>query len=302
MTIVILCRGKCGLSKCITVYLLAMALADLLVLIFNVVLYEMNEIYFPDSFLDYTPICSLNLFLIFACVECSVWLTVAFTFDRFVAICCQKIRTQYCTYKTAVVIVTTISGLSILENIPIYFTLEPRIIIDNIPWFCDVKSSSYTIPMWVTYIWIDIALMPFIPFILILMFNGLTVRYILLSSKIRKGLRSSGSDPEIENRRKSIILLLVISGSFILLWMVTFIHYICAQITEVQYLHTDYNNPFTIMEQAGYMLQHLSSCTNTIIYAVSQTKFREEFKTLLKYPLAIILRLANYLKRKYVQN
>ncbi|XP_067865185.1 probable G-protein coupled receptor 139 [Heterodontus francisci] len=288
VTIVILSRGKCGLSKCITIYLVAMAAADLLVLIVDVLLYEMNEIYFPESFLDYTPVCSLNFFLIFASIECSVWLTVAFTFDRFIAICCQKIRTHYCTERTAAVVVATMWGLSILENIPISFTFEPRIIIDDVLWFCNVKSSLYTVPIWVAFLWVDIALMPFIPFLLILIFNGLTIRHILLTNRIRRGLRSSSSDPEMENRRKSIVLLLAISGSFILLWMVTFTHYICVQILDIQYLHTDYSHPFTIMEQTGYMLQHLSSCTNTIIYAVSQTKFRLQLKNLFKYPLVLI--------------
>ncbi|XP_067857679.1 probable G-protein coupled receptor 139 [Heptranchias perlo] len=37
VTIVILFRGKCGLSKCISIYMVAMATADLLVIIFNVI-------------------------------------------------------------------------------------------------------------------------------------------------------------------------------------------------------------------------------------------------------------------------
>ncbi|XP_067865169.1 probable G-protein coupled receptor 139 [Heterodontus francisci] len=289
MTIVILSRGKCGLSKCITIYLLSMAAADLLVLIFDVVLYQLNESYFLNSFLDYTPVCSLKFFLLFASIECSVWLTVAFTIDRFVAICCQKIRMRYCTEKTAAVVVAIIGGLSIFENLPIYFTFEPHIIIDHVSWFCALKSNLYTV--WIAFLWLDTALMPFIPFFLILVFNGLTIKHILLTNRIRKCLRSSNSDPEMENRKKSIVLLLVISGSFILLWMVTFIHYVCVQITDVQYLLTDYSDPFTIMERTGYMLQDLSSCTNTIIYAASQHKFREQLKNMFKFPLVLIIKL-----------
>ncbi|XP_067865930.1 probable G-protein coupled receptor 139 isoform X1 [Heterodontus francisci] len=43
LTIVILSRGKCGLSKCISRYMVAMTTADLLVLIFDVILYEIKE-------------------------------------------------------------------------------------------------------------------------------------------------------------------------------------------------------------------------------------------------------------------
>uniref|UniRef100_UPI00398E9067 probable G-protein coupled receptor 139 n=1 Tax=Pristiophorus japonicus TaxID=55135 RepID=UPI00398E9067 len=298
VTIVILSRGKCGLSKCITRYLVAMAAADLMVLIFEVVLYEIKDSYFPYSFLNYTPICSLNLALLFVSIDCSVWLTVAFTFDRCVAICYQTLRTKYCTEKTAAVVIAVVCSLNILENIPIYFVYEPREIIDNVPWSCYVKSSYYTVPIWVAFLCLETILTPFAPFVLIILLNSLTIRHIVLANRVRTGLRGNikvqnHSDPEMENRRKSIILLLAISGSFILLWMVIFIVFICVQFTGAQFLEVDYSDSFTIAELSGYMLRCLSSCTNTFIYAVSQSKFREQLKNVIKRPLALI---ANLLK------
>ncbi|XP_067829866.1 probable G-protein coupled receptor 139 [Heptranchias perlo] len=293
VTIVILSRGSYGLSKCITRYLVAMAVADLLVLIFEVILYETKVTHFPYSFLKYTPICSLNQTLLFACIDCSVWLTVAFTFDRFVSICCQRLRTKYCTEKIAAVVIAVVCSLIVLENLPIYFIYEPRKIIDNVPWSCNVKSSFYTLPIWVVFLWLETILTPFAPFVLILLLNALTIRHIVLANRVRRGLQGNNNgenhnDPEMENRRKSIILLLAISGSFILLWMVNLIFYIYVQFADTQFLHTNYNDPFTIMEQSGFMLRALSCCTNTFIYAVSQSKFRDELKNMIKRPLALI--------------
>ncbi|XP_067865165.1 probable G-protein coupled receptor 139 [Heterodontus francisci] len=294
MTTVILSRGKCGLSKCITRYLLAMAVADLLVLIFEVILYQIKDAYFPYTFLNYTPICSLNLALLYVSIDCSVWLTVAFTFDRFVAICYQTLRTKYCTEQNAAVVIAIVCFLSILENVPIYFIYEPREIIDNVPWSCYVKSSFYTSPIWGAFFWFETILTPSAPFVLIILLNALTIRYIVLSNRVRSKLRVSKkaenqSDTEMQNRKKSIILLLVISGNFILLWMVLFICFICVYFIDVQFLEANYDNSFTIAEQSGYMLRCLSSCTNTVIYAVSQRKFREEFKIVIKHPLSYII-------------
>uniref|UniRef100_UPI00398E9AAC probable G-protein coupled receptor 139 n=1 Tax=Pristiophorus japonicus TaxID=55135 RepID=UPI00398E9AAC len=296
VTIVILCRGKCGLSKCITRYLVAMAAADLMVLIFEVILYEIKDAYFPYSFLNYTPICSLNIALTFVSIDCSVWLTVAFTFDRFVAICCQRWRTKYCTEKTAAVVIAVVCSWSGLQNIPVYFVYEPREIIDNVPWSCNVKSSFYTSRIWAAYLWLETILIPFAPFVLILLLNALTARDIVLANRVRRALRGNNNgenhtDPEMENRRKSIILLFAISGNFILLWMVIFIFFLCVQFTDVHFFETNYNDSFTIMEQSGYMLSCLSSCTNTFIYAVSQRKFREELKNAIKRSLALITNL-----------
>ncbi|XP_078272176.1 putative G-protein coupled receptor 139 [Rhinoraja longicauda] len=296
MAIVILSRGNCGLSKCITRYMVAMAVADLLVIIFDVILYEINDMYFPLSFLHYTPVCSLKIALVFAAIDCSVWLTVAFTIDRYIAICCHTLRVKYCTERTAVIVIVAVSGLSFVENIPIYFENEHLEIIDKVPWFCKVKSNLSSLPIWVAYFFFDITLTPLVPFLLIVLLNALTTRHILQASRIRKGLRGEGRsddcpDPEIVNRRKSIILLLSISSSFILLWMVTFVHYICTQFAGVEFMDTDYNDPFAIMEHTGYMLQCMSSCTNTFIYAVAQAKFRESLTNIVKYPFILLNKL-----------
>ncbi|XP_067865429.1 probable G-protein coupled receptor 139 [Heterodontus francisci] len=293
VTIIILSRGNCGLSKCITRYLVSMAAADLMVLVFEVVLYEIQDAYFPYSFLNYTPICRLNLALLFLSIDWSVWLTVAFTFDRFVAICYQTLRTKYCTEKTAAMVIAVVCFLSTLQNVPIYFIYEPREIINNVPWSCYTKSNFYTFPIWVAFFWLDTILTPFAPFALIVLLNALTIRHIVMANKVRSGLRGnnnidSGTDPEMENRRKSIILLLVISGTFILLWMVIFICFICVHFTDARFLEANYNDTFTIAEQSGYMLRCLSSCTNTFIYVVSQSKFREELKNVIKRPLHLI--------------
>ncbi|XP_067865164.1 probable G-protein coupled receptor 139 [Heterodontus francisci] len=294
VTIVILSRGRCELTKCITHYLIAMAAADLSVLIFDVILYEIKDAYFPYSFLNYTPICCVNLVLNFASVDCSVWFTVAFTFDRFVNICCQKLRQSYCTAKTASVVLALVCSFSILQNVPIYFIYESRKIIENLPWSCYVKSSFYTLPIWVAFFWLEAILTPFAPFVLILLFNALTIRNIVQANRVRRRLRGNSisenhNDPEMEIRRKSMILLLAISGSFIILWMVTFISYLWAQFSDSRFLEENYNDPFTVLEQSGYILRTLSCCINTFIYAVSQSKFRGELKKMIKRPMALIM-------------
>ncbi|XP_067916283.1 probable G-protein coupled receptor 139 [Heterodontus francisci] len=295
VAIVILSRGKCGLSKCITVYLVGMAVADLLVVITEPILIYLVVIYFPDSFLRITPVCSLFAVLLNAATVISVWLTVTFTFDRFVAICCEKLKTKYCTEKTAVVVAGTVSVLSCLESVPIYFIYNPSYIIDNVPMECMFKPSFFTSPTWAALELSHYILTPCVPFFLILLFNILTVRRILFSSKVRRGFQghSNGEnhkDPEMENRRKSIILLLSISGSFILLWMTKVVFNLMRRIADMQSFYTDIN-PDGITDYTSKMLQLLSSCTNTCIYAMTQNKFREELKKAVKYPLNIAVKL-----------
>ncbi|XP_069755518.1 probable G-protein coupled receptor 139 [Narcine bancroftii] len=297
LSIVILPQGKCGLSKCITRYLVSMAVADLLVVVTALILNPINGIYLPVSFLSTTPVCSLSTVLIYSSRDCSVWLTVAFTFDRFVAICCQNLKAKYCTGKTARVVICVVCALGCLKNIPWYFVYEPLYVINNVPWFCRIKSEFYASFSWTGFDWFDRVLTPCVPFFLIVLFNALTVRYILVASRARKRLRGSQNgekqrDPEMETRRKSILVLFIISGNFIILWTTYVVNVVYVRFTDGSYFTGfDFNDPKFILEESGNMLLLLSCCINTGTYAMTQSKFRDELNMLIKYPLSVIIAL-----------
>ncbi|XP_067916319.1 probable G-protein coupled receptor 139 [Heterodontus francisci] len=296
LAIVILSRGKCGLSTCITCYLVAMATADLLVIITEVILWRISYYYFPGSFLDITPVCSVINVLSRASTDLSVWFTITFTFDRFVAICCQKLKARYCTKKTVTVVLATTCILLCLKDIPFYFVFEPGEIIDNVPWGCYMKASYFTELGWEGFDWFDTILTPLFPFTLILLLNALTVRRILVANRVRKGLRGQNkggnhSDPEMESRRKTVILLFSISGSFVLLWLVYVIHFLYYVITEIE--PEGYNYSEIVFERVGFMMRNFSCCTNTFIYGATQSKFREQFKSAIKYPITSIIQVMN---------
>ncbi|XP_048475126.1 probable G-protein coupled receptor 139 [Rhincodon typus] len=295
--IVILCRSKCGLSRCIIYYLVSMAVTDLLLIISAVILNRITGIYFPFSYFSITPICSLRIAVIYAAIDSSAWLTVAFTFDRFVTICCSKVAAQYCRKKRTAWIIGTICMLSCLRNSFLYFIFEPLYIINNVGWFCRIKLTYYTSPAWAIYDWLLVILTPCFPFILILLLNALTIRHILAANRARKRFRTPNngekqSDTEMEKRRKSIVLLFAISGSFILLYTLYFMTIVYVRIVNVSYFTgSDVSETTFSLEEIGYMLQLSSSCVNPFIYAGTQSKFRMELKNGLTYPCSLIVKL-----------
>ncbi|XP_067870216.1 probable G-protein coupled receptor 139 [Heterodontus francisci] len=295
--IAILSRGRCGLSKCITWYLVFMAVTDLLVIITAVILNRIGGIYLQKSFLSTTSACRVSTVLIYSSRDSSVWLTVAFTFDRFVAICSQKVKKMYCTEKTAAVVIGTICILSCLKNIPFYFAYEPLYTINNVAWYCSRKLSFYLSSIWTAFVWFDRLLTPCLPFLMMLLLNALTVAHILGANRARKRLRahSSGgnqSDPEMEKRRKSIVLLFTISGTFILLWLIYVINFLYGRITSTNYFNGfNFNNIKFVLQECGNMLQLLSCCTNACIYTVTQSKFRQELKNTVKYSLNLVTKV-----------
>ncbi|XP_048476532.1 probable G-protein coupled receptor 139 [Rhincodon typus] len=303
VAIVILYRGKCGLSQCITCYLVAMAASDLFVVITDPLLRWSASIYFADSSIFVTSVCIVIYFSAMAAIVVSVWLTVAFTMDRFVAICCEELKTKYCTKKTATVVIAMVSLLGCLESVPCCFVKEPEYVIGNVPWNCVTKKSLYTSPGWAALEMIHYILTPCIPF-LILLLNVLTVRHISVANKIRRGLRGKScidehKDPEMESRRKSIILLLSISGSFILLWVLHMVYIIYWRIADMLTYYT-YTDPNFTINCTSKMLQVLSTCTNMGIYVVTQSKFREELKNGVKYPFNLIVKHLSTVTRTHL--
>ncbi|XP_048476696.1 probable G-protein coupled receptor 139 [Rhincodon typus] len=279
---VILSRGNCGLSKCISVYMLAMVTADLMIMLVNVIVLQVLNKRFPHSFLSYTVVIKLILYMSCTNVYLSVWYTVCFTFDRFIAICCQKHKTKYSTMRTASRVIVIVSVLVYLENIPFWFAYEHQRTINNIQWGFRPSAIFLTSPVGAMYSRLQNVLVTWIPFILILLFNGLTARHIVVSNISRRRLRAqqaeNQTDPEMKNRRKSIVLLFLVSGSFILLNMTSAV----SSLAVLDQIH--YTSPPYIATETGYLLTHLSSCTNTCIYAMTQTKFRAELQKVLKFP------------------
>ncbi|XP_038642649.1 probable G-protein coupled receptor 139 [Scyliorhinus canicula] len=293
VTIAILSRGKCGLSKCVTRYLVAMAASDLLVIIFDLILRQIPIIFREQfGFVRSLRLCNSHAVLLYAVTDCSVWFTVTFTFDRFIAICTPKLRAKYCTEKTAIIVIGTVTTVSCLKNISWYFLYTTRYWLTNSPWFCLVVTMVSRSLGWAVFEFLHYILTPFIPFLLILLFNALTVRSILVANRARRRLQcrsnaESPPDPEMTNRRKSMILLFVISGNFMVLWVVFMV---CSILRRLDYLGVPVYLP-TFVSEIGFMLQLLSCCTNTFIYAVTQRKFRDEVKNGVKYPIEKMIAL-----------
>lgn len=292
LAIVILSRRNCGLSKCTTRYLVAMATVDLSVIVCEVILQRIADLYWAHSFLFHNTVCRSIMFLAPAAVACSVWLTVAFTFDRFVAISTQNLRTRYCTERTALVVIVTLTAFFCFQNVPwpfayIYYLRDQQ----GIQWGCRIRYQFYSLPPWIAFSWTQQLLVPVIPFCLILLMNVLTVRRILVASRVRRKLRDlSSEDPEIANRRRSVILLLAISSSFMLLWGTNVAYFVFYRCTN-SFMYRGLKNPFAIFEQTGILLQLLNTCTNTLIYTVTQRRFREHLLQVLMYPFTLTVSL-----------
>ncbi|XP_069771446.1 G-protein coupled receptor 52-like [Narcine bancroftii] len=199
-----------------------MAFAETLVCVFNATFGNVFLYHFPRSFLAHTSICRLGAVIQRTSVQFSVSSAVSFTIDRCIAICCQKLKTKYCTKRNAEFIISTVCAFSFLTHVPAYFQYESLYVVDGVQWGCRTITQYYSSPAWQTYRWLSNSLVAYVPLPLMLLLNYLTARHILMVSKARRALKRHGCgevrDLEMTNRRTSIVLLFAISGTFIALW------------------------------------------------------------------------------------
>ncbi|XP_060701672.1 apelin receptor-like [Hemiscyllium ocellatum] len=273
-----------------------MAVADLSVIVTAVILNRVAGIYFPFSFLSITPVCRLRSAFNYGSIDSSAYLTVAFTIDRFIAICCQTLKITYCTRRMAMRVVGIVITFSCIKNAFLYFIYEPRYKVENTPWFCNIKGIFFTSLAWTAYDWIRTILTTCLPFILILLLNVLTVRCILMANRARTRLQNQNigknqSDAELEKRKRSIVLLFAISGSFLLFNALYFITILYVRIGNLTYASgSDFNNLPFVLNESAIMLQFLSTCINPFIYAGTQNKFRAELNNMVQHPRRFLIK------------
>ena len=99
-----------------------MSLGDLLVVFLDLILRHIPIVYWEQFyFMRSLPVCNIHAVLLFAATDCSVWFTVTFTFDRFVAICCPKLKIKYCSEKTAAVVLGTVGVQLFKEHFLVFY-------------------------------------------------------------------------------------------------------------------------------------------------------------------------------------
>ncbi|XP_051899669.1 probable G-protein coupled receptor 139 [Pristis pectinata] len=293
LSFLILLQGKCGLSKEITRYMMAMTVGDLMVLVFNVTVSQIVRNHSPDSVLKYTPVCRASAFLQGFSLQLTSWFTVSFTFDRFVAICCGELRLRYCTERTAAVVLTAVSLINVLTNIPLPFGYEPCFTVNRVQYGCCTTVGSLASPVWAAHRWVTMLSTTFLPIPALLLLNSLTARHILVASRARRALRigrrgDPRGDPELKGRRTSIVLLFAVSGSFIAMSAPISVIHAWVGVTETVTFKG--SSSLYLAVQITFLLMCTGSCTNTCVYALTQSRFRAQMKAVVKSPFAPLIK------------
>lgn len=268
------------LSKSSSLYLMGISVADNLVLIFIVVIELSLKYHQRKPFWSYDPWCNLRDIFTYGAYNASTWLVVVFTVERFIAIHTRTLKTKVCTQRCAAWTVMSVFAFSHLFAVPYYWS-NASVRIDN-QTMCiyNHKAPSCFIH---TLVWLQTVQCYIIPFIIILTLNGLTLRLISLSSRVHviDRLTPRGKNKVLplqrSRRRKSVVLLVTISMSFVLLSVTRAITQIVLRTTHMYKMdRNDYSVGMNIAADIGTMLCLSNAAANMYLYVCTQGKFRQE--------------------------
>eukprot|EP00064_Thunnus_orientalis_P001950 superscaffoldBa00000133_g1954 len=294
ITLLIIWRRNCMLSRSSTFYLMAISVADNLVLIFIVVLELSVKYHQQEPFWSYEPWCNLRDIFNYGAYNASTWLVVVFTVERFVAIHTWKMKTKICTSRCAAWTITAVFLLSHFFAIPYYWSNVS--VFENNQTRCIYKpeAPSHFIH---ALVWFQTLQAYILPFLIILTLNGLTLRLISLSNRVHITTDLTSRVHKVmpllrSRRRKSVVLLVTVSMSFVLLSVTRVITQIILRTTHMYTLdRNDYSLLINIAADTGTMLSLTNAAANMYLYVCTQSKFRQEF-------LACIRQVSFYCKTK----
>ncbi|KAM9751501.1 putative G-protein coupled receptor 139 [Menidia menidia] len=294
VTFLIIWRKNCMLSRSSAFYLMAISVADNLVLIYIVVLELSLKYHQKEPYWSYEPWCNLRDVFNYGAYNASTWLVVLFTVERFISIHTWKIKTKICSPRCAVWTIISTFVITHLYSIPYYWTNTS--VIKNNRTLCIYKQEAPTRFIH-TLVWFQTIQAYIVPFSIILTLNGLTLRLISLSNRVHvTAVASSGMKkvrPLLRSRmRKSVVLLVTISMSFVLLSITRAVTQIILRTTEMYASdRNDYSLFINVTADTGTMLCLSNAAINMYLYVCTQSKFRQEF-------LACVRQVLFHCKRK----
>lgn len=259
---------------------MAISVADNFVLMFIVILELSLKYHQQEPFWSYEPWCSLRDIFNYGAYNASTWLVVLFTVERFIAIHTWKIKPKICNQRCAAWTIAATFVFSHLFAIPHYWSNIS--VHDNNQTRCIYNPEAPTRFIH-ALVWIQTLQAYMFPFFIILTVNGLTLQLISLSSRVHI---PAGLAPGVckvrpllrSRRRKSVVLLVTVSMSFVLLSVTRAITQIILRTTELYTLdRNDYNHQINIAADAGTMLCLSNAAANMYLYVCTQSRFRQEF-------------------------
>ena len=289
-------------------YLAVLAVLDILVLYVGLMRLWIAE-FTVDLQNTSNWLCKAVNYLGYVSSDCSVWIIIAVTFERFVAVCLPLKAPQICKRARAKIIIS-VCILSICTlNCPMIWAVELQTTEQSGSNLVSCRAmEGYETLINRVWPWVDAAVYSIIPFLLLTCLNSLIIRACISALKRRRFLqigssfegsfrrdsrqnedkhfikRSMSSHQNMEKKRL-VVTLLAVSFTFLItalpmniLQILTAFYGVKKDIDPVSYAFQFAE--FTLVRTVVELLMYVNHTVNFFYYCINGRKFRRELKTL----------------------
>ncbi|KAL4235852.1 hypothetical protein ACF0H5_004240 [Mactra antiquata] len=290
LTILTLVRSIKGKITSTTLYLLLLAISDLLLLL-NGPLRQWIRLAWKYDFRTYhVMVCKLAVWLTYGTMQFSSWILVVLTMERMASVLWpHKVRTSCITRSSRIVSIILFVCIFGLNSHFLYGLGDTKL-----PYY-SVKScmplyEEYSFFFLHVWHWINFVMAFAAPFVILAVGNFVIIAKIKQSYSTRKRMSLKGSAESSREKRTITRVMILLNVVFFVSQtpMSIYFIYIPYRIDEVNQMACD-NYPeyvrqaeliwliYTVVNMLGY----INATVNFVLYVISGAKFRAEIKALL---------------------
>ena len=270
------------------IYLAVLSITDTLVLFIGLLRRWVGELNGHDV-IDYSNwTCKTLSTLSYTVSDYSVWLIIAVTVERYIAVCWPLKAPTMCTKTRAIMVIVFILLLLIGLNLHFLWTAELGYF-----WYDNEKvpqcdgGEHYKMLVEEIWPWVDAFLYSFLPVVVISILNGLIIRKVISARKHRNEMSMSmqyrgqdGRRPPGEGGAKLTIMLLTISFSFLITTLPVNIALIVPAFWKSRARDLKEYSQFQLGRTIVELLMYTNHSINFFLYCATGQKFRQQLLNL----------------------
>lgn len=284
LTILVLLRQVMNLSST-AVYLLSLAVSDLLLLYLGPLRQWIQYIWDVDVRLLTDAGCKIQVFLTYFSVHFSSWLLVAVTLERVISVMLpHKVKLNCTTMKAGIVVAVTFVCLFLL-NVHFFFGygLVHKPLYVRAPWQCTPINDDYMDFRDDILPWLDFVVAFLLPFTILTVGNVMIIVKLRINTVRRR--KMSLTQKEKEGRSVTFMLIALCVIFFICLTPVSIfliiLPYLREEAMKLPYVEMIRQMEYLIFWHAvTNCFGYINSSTNFILYFLSGSRFRSEVRHL----------------------
>ncbi|KAH3793982.1 hypothetical protein DPMN_147510 [Dreissena polymorpha] len=244
--------------------------------------------------------CKLVTFVGYVSSVMSVWLIIAVTIERFIAVKFPLKAQRMCNVVRARIVILAITLATCLLYSHIFWTVELRShdINGTFSYKCDA-SLEHVLLIKEIWPWVDAAVYSFIPFLIILVLNSMIVRRVLVARRERSKLQMipltniyltpsrCSCKRSNESSKKLTCMLLAVSFTFLTTTLpMNLLMVVNAALGDdkTSVYSYEYQRKYAILKLARTvveLLMYINHSSNFFLYCATGRKFRQQVKLML---------------------